>query len=725
MSASAYIAAVAYTGAIIAGAGAGALACRRRFLPAWRGSPARLAESILAIAIVVLAAELTGLLGALTKVGLLLGVAALAVAARILAGHLKSWPAATGPARPPISGWLSALALAAATIAALHWSGGVQDSLSAGIYRQDSTWYHLPLSAGFFQSGDTWSIHFTDPLALTAWFYPQNSELLHAVGMFATGNDFLSTLANLGWLGLALLAGWCVGRPYGLAPVTLIGTALILDSGMMSTQAGNAPSDTASTFFLLACVALLVNANTAGTGLWARQSTGALLVAALAAGLAIGTKVNLLAAVAALSIGLAIIAPRGSRRLVGSIWLGGLFAGGGFWYIRNLIQAGTPLPWFDFGPLPSPDQPALYPRPAHSIVDYLDEPAIWFHEFVPQLGRALGEAWPLVLLAAVIGLVSALWRKDSQLLRVLGGVGIVAAVSYVFIPISASGAEGHPSGFETNLRYLAPALALGLALLPLVISRSWVRWLAFALFTILALNAATDPGWDTDQVPAGVLFVLVAAIVSASVVVAQKRHFRSPLATGLGALAITLMLVLGYGAQRGYLSSRYVASLAPLADNPGFRATPQWRVIQEWGRDLKGERVGVVGPPAAYGQYVFYGGDLSNHVRYVGATGANGAYLPIGDCIDWFRALNEGRYGYVVVTPSAALGPGPVPQESLWMSLDPAVREIVRSGAASVFKVRGPLDPRNCDPDRLPPTIRVPGSGFAVPGLTLPPPVGE
>jgi hypothetical protein len=490
---------------------------------------------------------------------------------------------------------------------------------------------------------------------------------------------------------------------------------------MMATQAGNAPSDTASAFLLLACVAILVNANAAETGLWTRRSTGALLVAALAAGLAIGTKVNLLAPLVALGVGLTIVSPRGYRRRVGFVWLAGLLAGGGFWYIRNLVQAGNPLPWFDLGPLPSPDQPALYPRPAHSVVEYLDDPAIWSREFVPQLERALGAVWPLVLLAAAFGLLLSLRRKDSPLLRVLGGVGVVAAVAYVFIPISASGATGHPSGFEANLRYLAPALALGLALLPLIVRPTWARRLAPALFAILAVNAASAPDWDIRQVPTGALLAFALVLVPAAAIVARKHVATRRPAIGFVALATALTIFLAYGAQRGYLGNRYVASLAPPA--PGFRATPQWRVIQEWGRTLRGERLGVVGPPAAYGQYVFSGADLSNYVRYVGMPGPNGAYLPIADCVDWFRALNDGRYRYVVVTPAAALGPESVPQESLWMSLDRTAREIVRSGAASVFEIAGRLDPRNCDPDRLPPTIRLPGGGFAVPGLTLPPPV--
>ena len=54
----------------------------------------------------------------------------------------------------------------------------------------DSTWYHGPFAAGFFQSGDTWSLHFIAPQFL-AWFYPANSEIFHAIGMLAFGGTFL------------------------------------------------------------------------------------------------------------------------------------------------------------------------------------------------------------------------------------------------------------------------------------------------------------------------------------------------------------------------------------------------------------------------------------------------------------------------------------------------------------------------------------------------------
>ena len=36
-------------------------------------------------------------------------------------------------------------------------------------------------AAGFFQSGDMWSLHFIAPQFL-AWFYPANAEIFHLIG---------------------------------------------------------------------------------------------------------------------------------------------------------------------------------------------------------------------------------------------------------------------------------------------------------------------------------------------------------------------------------------------------------------------------------------------------------------------------------------------------------------------------------------------------------------
>ena len=46
--------------------------------------------------------------------------------------------------------------------------------------------------------------------------------------MLAFDRDLLSPLLNLGWLGGCLLAAWCIGRPYGAAPVSLALGAIAL-----------------------------------------------------------------------------------------------------------------------------------------------------------------------------------------------------------------------------------------------------------------------------------------------------------------------------------------------------------------------------------------------------------------------------------------------------------------------------------------------------------------
>ena len=172
----------------------------------------------------------------------------------------------------------------------------------------DSTWYHGPFAAGFFQGGDTWDLHFIAPQFL-AWFYPANGEIFHAVGMLAFGRDLLSPLLNLGWFVGCLVACWCIGRPYRVAPWSLGLGAVALSVPALADQAGEARNDIVGIFFLLAAVAIALNAWD-GRGEGERGlPTGALVVVGLAAGLAAGTKLNFLLPAAVLVVGLVALAP--------------------------------------------------------------------------------------------------------------------------------------------------------------------------------------------------------------------------------------------------------------------------------------------------------------------------------------------------------------------------------------------------------------------------------
>ena len=114
------------------------------------------------------------------------------------------------------------IALGVASFTVAEWTFPSQLSLDPGMFGGDTTWYHMPFAARIAQEHSTVHLHFTDPLRLAAWFYPQSSELIHAAAIVLFKTDWLSPLINLAWLAIALLAAWCVGRPYKVGPATLV-----------------------------------------------------------------------------------------------------------------------------------------------------------------------------------------------------------------------------------------------------------------------------------------------------------------------------------------------------------------------------------------------------------------------------------------------------------------------------------------------------------------------
>ena len=490
----------------------GAARARARLLPGFGSGPAHLATAVIALALLIWVAEILGTVSSLEPaayaavvvaagLGLALAVrtrvtAAAPAALRAGSAERAGLSAGSAPAPPPSpaaepaeaasgASWAAtAIALVLAAVAAAHFAAGVKTRLSTGMTGFDSTWYHGPFAASFFQTGDTSDLQFIAPQFL-AWFYPANGEIFHAVGMLAFGRDILSPLLNLGWLGGCLLACWCIGRPYRVAPWSLGLGAIALSVPALADQAGEARNDIVGIFFLLAAVAIAVNAWGASGrerlgGEGGAPSVGPYLVVGLAAGLAAGTKLNFLLPAAVLVGGLVVTAPRGARgRALAASGLAAL-AGGGYWYLRNLLAAGNPLPWIDsLGPisLPAPDQ-ALGGREAHSVLGYLGDGGVWSDWFLPGLHGGLWFAWPLLLALALAALVLCLapakapsgslvsrWSCDP-ILPLAGLVGLATVLAWLLAPTSASGPDGMPRGFESGLRYLAPALVLGMALLP-------------------------------------------------------------------------------------------------------------------------------------------------------------------------------------------------------------------------------------------------------------------
>jgi hypothetical protein len=506
-----YLLGVAEIALLVGFATLGGSAVRARLLPNFSGAPAHLGTAILALTLLIWIAEVLGSFGAFEPVPYLVGVAVGGLGTWALGrgscrrGGVPSLVLRSAPGRgtqsrqgmeprpPQTPHWRTAphpdttrgrgldiptlIALLVAALAVIHFVVDVRSKLMTGMTGFDSTWYHGPFAAGFLQSGDTWNLHFIAPQFL-AWFYPASAEIFHAAGMLAFGRDVLSPLLNLGWFVGCLVACWCIGRPYRVAPWSLALGAAALSLPVLSDQAGEARNDIVGIFFLLAAVAVALNAWVAEREGEAGLSMGALLVAGLAAGLAAGTKLNFLLPAAVLIVGLAIAAPAGRRwRALLAAGVGAL-AGGGYWYLRNLIHTGNPLPWFDhLGPisLPAPDQ-ALGGREGHSVLGYLTDGSVWSDWFLPGLHGGLTIFWPLLVAMALAGLLLCFGRGSSSLLRVVAAAGLAAAFAWLIAPTSASGPEGMSRGFESGLRYLALALVLGLAILPPALLPRVARW---------------------------------------------------------------------------------------------------------------------------------------------------------------------------------------------------------------------------------------------------------
>jgi hypothetical protein len=744
---------------VVAALAFGACRVRALLLPGWSGAPARLAEAVLAVAGLIWVCEALGtfggfeegaVLGALAAAGLVAGL----IATRLAAGRAVR-PAAAPPA-PATWGLARVIAVLACAALAAAWMVPTLGTLAAGMDRADSLWYHMPLAARFVQTGYLGHIYFFDPIFLAS-FYPANSEVLHAVPILFFDRDSVSPLLNLGLLSMALLAAWCIGRPYGLGPQALIGASVALGSqSLVEFQAGEALNDITGVAFVLAAVALLVNGYAAGpvregeAGLGVRRrgqpapeaeagtqsvpervpmdtqrvpmgthvrpgvaapadlhlgraiTPPALAVAGIAAGLGAGTKLSFLAPVAALTVAVTVIAPRTTRLRAAALWGIPMLAAGGYWYVRNLIAVGNPIPYIgSLGPisLPAPVRDFQL-RPDFAVVHYWNDTEVWRNWFGPGLDDSFGTLWPLILAAMIAVAVLAIWRGREPILRALGAFVIVTTIAYLFTPLTAAGEEGQPISFVWNVRYLAPAVAVGLAILPcLPALRATPRRRAAVvgvLTVLLAFTVGSLVQWEQGHTKGAVAAAVLVVACSAAFWVLRSRGALGPAArmrvrVALAAAALGAGVAAGYAEQDHYLTHRY--------ENTG-----QVQDLDEalrWSRDIRDARIAVGGIRAVFTQYPFYGTDLSNRVQWLGVRGPHDAYQRIPDCRQWRSAIDAGGYTHLVTTFDPYL-PGRMRNspEGRWTQSDPNARIVLRDGPVRVFELRGPLDPAGCASQR-------------------------
>ncbi len=727
--------------AVVVGAlGIAAYRIRQGLLPAWSGSPARLVEIVVAVALLIWISELLGALTifyggtviafsiVLAGLSLLLTNRASTAAAGASApaggagGQAENGATHRPQASPPVTGpagrsAMSLVALAVVALVVFHWGITTKHALDRGIFNFDSLWYHQPFSVDMVQSHSLTGMWHVETV-FTNWFYPQNSELLHAVGIALTERDTLSLFLNFGWLAVAFLAAWCIGRPYGRGQLSVVAVAILLECHtLVVREPGAAKNDLMAAALFLAAIAILVE-------VWLRRDTSpdggaadprtairdkglphldpgwALAAAGLATGLAAGTKVTVLAMAAALTVVVLLLVPAGRRLAAAGWWLVPALLGGGYWYLRNLVVAGNPLPAVEsIGPvsLPHPERLQVG-RPDFNIAHYATDTGVWSGYFSPGLHDAFGALWPLVLGAAVLAAVWALVGGREQIIRGVGAVALFGMLAYLFTPLGAAGAEGEPVGFAINVRFVVPVLLVALALLPLPRAlddprRQWAL-LAVLVLAFLVTDRPDDALRDPSR-PFALLLVVLAVVIPAALLFARQRGTSRGLGIGAGVALAIAVVTIGYPVQRDYLDSRF-ANDGPREEwIPGMDLDSAYR----WARGVEDARIGLAGTSAGFAGYGFYGTDLSNEVRYLGVRGPHGAFNAIPDCAGFRAAVNDADLDYLVTSPFLNfLHPDqPVPSpEARWLRGEDAVVPIERSGPVAVWKVEGELDPDGC-----------------------------
>jgi hypothetical protein len=365
----------------------------------------------------------------------------------------------------------------------------------------DTIGYHLPRVVYWLHHHSAiWPSHDLNDPEIS---YPPNAELLAAWSVVLSGSDRLTQLVQ--WLALLGVAGviFAVARLLGFRARDALWAALLF--ALMPEpllQAATVQNDLVVTLFLMSTGFFLVR------GLRDRHA-GDLVVGALAAGLALGTKFNFAFALPGLllAVGAAIRVYRPPPRLLerGVAMLVVACVGlGSFIYIQNLSNTGTPTgltadaasgfgftktdPLTDAGrvswnlvdaeglPVPGALQRLANRNVGPLFAGLSDAPDPLIRDQADEDGSAYGLVGLLVLFP--LTLWTLLRPRAGAPMRILAAGSLGYCVAYTLVLGYSSEAS----------RYLMPAAAGAAVLLASTAARWRVAW------PVLALTLATVPG---------------------------------------------------------------------------------------------------------------------------------------------------------------------------------------------------------------------------------------
>lgn len=646
------------------------LLTRRRF-GHLTGAPRVLCFALLALTGLIGVHMVAGVLTVLSRTTVLIISVVAGALVCLWAGRLESPPPAIAePSEPPDGRFAFVLAVAAVAGLAVYTLGLLVLTRNQPLLGFDALWYRLPGVARWMQTQSFWDVQGTWMPNWAFGHYPANGDVVQLSVVLPWSNDALVRFVAVPFLGLAGLSTYAIARelraPRSIATISAVALCTMPVMVQDALRTGKAESIFLTSFGV--GVLFLLRHSRSG-------DRGELVLAGLGLGIAFGTKwygVTYIPIVIGVWAVASVLGRRPLRQIVarGAALSGVVFAAGGFWLVRNLVQSGSPFfpAKVDIAGLTIFDAPPSHvlENGGYSIAHYLDQPSILRQTIAPQLAKAFGLTGILLGAALIVVAVIVLRRPRANRAPMSGTVlamvsaAVLVVIAYLFTPFSASGPEGSPVLTIANARYALPAFLIATVVAAWAVGRSRGAWRAglvvvgaVAILESMGRTNALSRG-DFPITPRLVLYGLVAtgalaAVASAIAWIARDRDRQRSSAIAVAAVAIiavaSVVIVGGHRQQRAYNAVRY-----RLAD-------PVYEWIQT--RAPSGHRIGLVGEYARSSLLVppplpLFGPRLRNDVRYVGPF-VRGMLEDYQTQARFVVALNRGRFDLLVV----ALGDPP------------------------------------------------------------------
>lgn len=514
-------------------------------------------------------------------------------------------------------------------------------------YGPDAINYHLPDIANWVRDHGFWTVR-QFQLGVYQNAYPMNAEVVSGFFVVPFGRDFLVNLGVLVEFALVVASVGALAEHFGArraGDAALVGLVAATIPVLATSHLGSVGSD----LIPVASVALAVLC----ADRWRRtEAPWDLTLAALALGLAFGTKFTTIVYVPVLGVSLVVLALWRRRWVQGLVLVPVLFAMPcAFWFVRNVVAEGNPIWAF-----PVLGLPGGYMRDNGDRLSILG----WFAGAGASAVVRTAVVYALEGLGAVALAVAglpALWRavRGDRARIWFVVVAPLLAVPLLWSQAWTSGVGGY--NMPASARYVSATLAvlLGVSMGEALSGARAQRW-RWAILAAVAVDAAVTflaPTFPSLRVStlalllgavAGVV-VLVVLAVSGPVARTASRRRLAVAVTGVGVLALALVV---------FAAPRWDARW--YRDVSGRNLAQLDREVQD--RPLDGVRIAIAG---IFHAYPLYGKDLANKVVFVGRGDEVEPWEP-GEADAWLAALRDACVDYVAVEDDEQHWLHPIPE---------------------------------------------------------------